>query len=205
MRRLANHRQIKGLLLCASWLPVVCGCAEPERIDSYRVPKSRVLEARHGVKPFGQTSRAPAADFHFTTPEGWEKGTASAFRKAAFVVSDGKEKVDITVSVVGGSILGNINRWCEQVGLETLTQSEMESQVESVRVDGRDGLYVELIGPGERARPEAIFGVIVPQGETAWFLKLRGDKGLAAREQKRFRTFVDSMRFGAAQGASDGK
>jgi len=133
----------------------------------------------------------------YETPKGWKPGRLTSGgsmaipRAAAFEVSDGSRKVEITVIALPPSgLLANINRWRGQVGLGPTTQTELNQDLRELQVDGNTGRYVELAGPRQ-----TILGVIVNRSGRAWFFKLTGDSQLAKREQKRFEAFVQSVKF----------
>jgi hypothetical protein len=60
---------------------------------------------------------------------------------------------------------------------------------------GVAGKFVELVAPEDASPRETILGVIAIRGDQSWFVKLKGDSKLAAREKERFETFVKSIRF----------
>jgi hypothetical protein len=45
----------------------------------------------------------------------------------------------------GGSILANVNRWRGQVGLDAVTQQQLEEQVERLDIDGNPAVLVNLV------------------------------------------------------------
>jgi len=141
-----------------------------------------------------ESVRAPLP-FDCQIPTGWVAGQAGQFQQAVYDVHDGDRKVTISISAVGGDLVENVNRWREQVQLSRLEATDLEKEMRKVKVDGHDGISVEAIGP-ETAKPrETILGVIVEAQGRQWFLKLRGDAELAAREKPNFEDFVQSIRF----------
>jgi hypothetical protein len=117
-------------------------------------------------------------------------------RKAAFLVSEGDQQVEITAidlsESAGQDVLGNVNRWRGQVGLPELTEQQMADNLTAMVIGGEPGTYVELSGPAG----ETILGAIVVHEGRGWFFKLKGDSELAERERERFRQFLNSVRFG---------
>jgi hypothetical protein len=133
--------------------------------------------------------------FTCEVPEGWKTAKAGTMQLAAFEVRDGNRKATITVSTAGGDLAANINRWRGQIQLDPLPEPELEKTTRKIEVDGNEALTVDLIGP-EKAEPrEAILGVIVEARGRQWFIKLKGDADLAAREKEHFNEFVQSIRF----------
>ena len=135
-----------------------------------------------------------APHLSFQTPAGWEDGQRSEMRKAAFVVQDGKEKVEITVMTAGGDLEANVERWRGQLQLPPAEPGEIAKLIASLDGAGLKWKYVNLAGP-ESAQPrEAILGAIAEAGGQTWFVKLKGNHDLAQREKPRFEAFVKSLK-----------
>jgi hypothetical protein len=118
-------------------------------------------------------------------------------RKAAFKVRDGQAEVEITVidlAAAAGEPLSNINRWREQVKLPAITAADLPKEARPVDFAGVAGMFVESVGPEGESPRETILGVIAVRGDRSWFVKLKGDAALAAREKQRFEAFVKSIR-----------
>ena len=84
----------------------------------------------------------------------------------------------MTVIALGpeaGSFLANVNRWRQQLQLEPITDAELPDQSKHLQVDGREGDYVELLGPEDRKPRKAMLAVMVKHGGKSWFIKLAGD------------------------------
>ncbi|MBI1901679.1 MAG: hypothetical protein HYS13_11295 [Planctomycetia bacterium] len=134
----------------------------------------------------------------FTKPDGWSEGQLTAMRKAAFVVQDGEQRIDVTViDLVAdvNALLPNVNRWRGEVGLPDIAEAELPGAVQKIEVDGKEAAYMELVGPSDSPRPLAILGVIQYRGGKAWFVKLKGDSALAQRERSNFQSFIRSLKF----------
>ena len=139
--------------------------------------------------------------FNSITPPGWLAGKPSSMRRASFLVEDGKQSVDISVTelpAVANNLLDNVNRWRGQVGLRPVTAAELKEtskKIEFGQFGGERGDYVELVGPPEPKPQKTLLGVIAFVGEKAWFVKLYGDAELAEREKANFEAFVRSIDF----------
>lgn len=140
-------------------------------------------------------SPRPSSDLKYDLPAGWAPSAGNAFSKAAFKVEDGGKSVEITVTSAGGDSRANINRWRGQIKLPPLESAELAKEIQPIKLGERTGEYVSLIGPADANPREAILGVIVADGGTSWFIKLKGDVALAEREKKNFEAFVQSLRF----------
>jgi hypothetical protein len=130
----------------------------------------------------------------FDVPDGWTEGDKEVTRmgvtlrhEAAFLVTDGEDRVEISVDRMpsGGTLLQNLPRWQAQIGLDT-----DPAETETLKIAGRDAEYVELTG-----QDQSILGAVVPGDGEAWYIKLKGANGLAKREKQNFRDFLQSIRF----------
>lgn len=134
------------------------------------------------------------ANLKYEVPAGWQEEPASGFRKASFKIHADGETGDVSVSdlaAAAGDLLPNVNRWRGQVGLEPMTQAEVEKQAETMDVGTRQGQYIEMIGD-----EKATLGVIVTTDDRAWFIKLTGEKKLVERQRENFKAFVHSLAIG---------
>jgi hypothetical protein len=150
-------------------------------------------------------SNSAPSDLTYEVPKDWSPGTMNAMRKAAFQVTDGDQKIEITIATAGGDLLANINRWRGQIGLEPTTQPELDQQMKKLKVGSSSGDYIELTGPADAPKPQSIYGVIVNHTGQTWFFKLVGDTALAQREKSNFESFVQSVKFNGAEGTSNGQ
>lgn len=185
---------------------------DPNRIDVTTVPFSvdgkpamlvRML-SRHAVvqdASKGPTDAAAAPTLTYDTPEGWKPGRMNRFRKAAFVVEDGKEQAETTVIPLRiSSLLDNVNRWRREVGLKDIQTEQLPKHTQQFMVDSIEGHYVQCVGA-----TRTVLGVLVEYGGQIWFITLKGDNALAKREQKHFEEFAGSIKFKKPDGAGDGK
>ena len=114
---------------------------------------------------------------------------------AKYEVREGDRELAITISTAGGNVAANVNRWREQVQLQRLDAATLTDELRKINVDGHDAVSVALVGPQQAQHREAILGTIVEAQGRQWFIKLKGDAELAARETEHFEQFVQSIRF----------
>lgn len=132
----------------------------------------------------------------FQTPEGWRPGPVTQFSVASFIAGEGDERVTITVSSASGEVLENVNRWRGQLQMPPIDQTTLESAATPLKIDGRSGISVELIGPAKGGEQQAIYGAIIDAAPPSkWFVKMTGDATIAFRERERFLAFVTSLKF----------
>ncbi|MGC3970208.1 MAG: hypothetical protein QM775_23630 [Pirellulales bacterium] len=148
------------------------------------------------LKPRSDAHQPTEGPVRFVAPGEWLATPPSQFNVAAFAVTDGGEKLRITVSEAQGDMLSNINRWrVQELSLPPIEADQLDSAVTKLKIDGREGDFVELIGSANPGPQQAIFAVVVPDGAgSSWFLKLKGDAPLAQRRRDQFSQFVHSFR-----------
>jgi hypothetical protein len=143
--------------------------------------------------------------FRYTAPDDWDPmpPNRQAGQQAAFRISDGKRTADMTVSIVGGTLEQNVNRWRDQVGLKELPDAEVRKSLQSIRVAGEPADYVDVAGP-EGPNRRRILGVILTREGRTWFFKLSGPAELVEKEKARFEQFMGSVRFDDGRGDEHG-
>lgn len=149
-----------------------------------------------GMPAIGGNTAMGGTSLQYDTPTGWTEVPPSGLRKAAFHVSDGDKRVEITViplSLAGGELLPNVNRWRGQVGLPEISQQEMEKTLKPIKTMGVEGKMVELVN-AEATPPRALLAVIATRPDLVWFIKLFGDADLAKREKANFEALVKSIK-----------
>ena len=140
-------------------------------------------------------------------PESWvRKRPAVDFILAEFSLprvegdaADGR----LTVSLMGGSVEGNVDRWRGQFGGKPQKESLDRVEIAGIEVTLADfsGTYVDERGPFAPVveRPDyRLLGAIIPLEGQLYFVKCYGpQKNMAARADE-FHAFVRSLRFSAS-------
>lgn len=202
----------------ARWAPIpLCtlifaACGSPDRVEITETrPKSEVnppvaveatSEERFGMARGGGMSPAdgtPQNPFHWDTPEGWQELPSTQMRLVNFQV-DGAEAYLSALPGRAGGAFANINRWREQMGLETITQEEM-AELPTRDVIGQQAVYVVMRGTytGMGAQPEpnsALIGAIFDVPQFTIFAKMVGPEDVVLEEEPNFNAFLDSLHFG---------
>ncbi len=151
--------------------------------------------AAGAAKPDASTSAA----IGFDVPDNWSEGQKVVSRggitirhEAAFQVSEGEDRVDISVDRMpgGGSLLQNAARWQAQIGLEPGDPAELAGAIESMKIGDRAAQYVQLVG-----QEQSVLGAVIVGDGESWYIKLKGASGLVDREKQRFKEFLQSIRF----------
>lgn len=151
-----------------------------------------------GQAPFaggGQTAQASGWDFDL--PDGWTKSAkTSRMVPVRLVKTDGDQEIQITMIEMPASVnewAPNVTRWAGQVGLGGLSEDDLKARTSELSVDGTQGQQIDLIDLDSESKQGAIAGMI-KLGDSAWFLKLSGDKQLASENRGDFDKFLESLK-----------
>jgi len=134
-----------------------------------------------------------------TPPESWDLATPFGPEKARFSISEGLiGSANVSMTVLqddGGGLLGNVNRWRGQLGLEPVEEGDLKDMLKPVETLGDDARLVDLTGTSKRSQlEERLIGVIAPQGELTWFYKLMGTPDLVEKSQEEFLDYLPDWR-----------
>ena len=132
-------------------------------------------------------------------PESWDLATPFGPEKARFSISEGLiGSANVSMTVLqgdGGGMLGNVNRWRGQLGLEPVEKNDLEDLLKPVEALGEEARLVDFTGTSKRSQlEERLIGVIAPQGELTWFYKLMGTPDLVEKSQEEFLDYLPDWR-----------
>ena len=125
----------------------------------------------------------------FDKPEEWTEAPPKQFQLARFLAKDGEHTAEIAVSQARGGRDANINRWRGQMGLNPLSPEELKQVGQPFEVGSKKGELIEIV-----VEDRALLGVMIPDGDQSWFIKLTGHAALAAKERSRFEAFAKSLK-----------
>jgi len=155
---------------------------------------AETAEAKAPVAP--PAAPEPAAPgLHLMAPEGWQEQPAGQMQVAKFSVAKEGGKADVSVSVFSsdtGGLLGNVNRWRRQLGLEDVDESGLQECVTTLggaHIDGAPGPVLADLSKDNRR----LLGAIVPREGQWWFYKMVGDAAVVNAEHDTFVQFVKSQ------------
>ena len=106
------------------------------------------LEAPFQAVLRGIRFAGPDAPANWTLPAGWKEEKGTGFRVATLKPPESALEIAVTrFDGKAGSVLANVNRWREELGLEALRESELATALTSEdvggvavqKVDGREG------------------------------------------------------------------
>lgn len=167
------------------------GCDRDDQIRVYSAPK----EAPPDVAQVSQTTLPSPADapITWTIPPGWVQDPPRQMRVASFRTSNEPVAAEVVVSRFAagnfGSILDNLNRWRNMVGLEPVDDAATHKP-EKATVAGKDAEIYDIAGKEKRLRV-----VMVPAGEQVWFFRLVGTTEAVGHELQSFNAFLQSVQF----------
>jgi hypothetical protein len=197
-----RNRLILALIFAAS----LAGCEASTETPAK--PATTAAEAT----PSGGPSHSPAVDqtdgklsldkLSFTVPEGWQsKPASSSFVLAEFVLSKAEgDDADgrLTVSVAGGTIEANIDRWRDQFGGKPEQASEEQKEINGLKVSLVDfaGEFNDQRGPFAPATKRAgyrMLAAVIPVDGELHFIKATGPRATIAAHADRFQQFIGSV------------
>jgi len=203
------HRSHAASLHGAFWFLAVlaialAGCQPAPQIARYTVPKPESIEtpAKEPRTSSGPPARPASAanprggDLTFDIPEGWrEIPPASSFTLRALEAVKDDQRIEVTISAVGGDLTQNMNRWRTQIGLPETSADEIKSALKPREINGLAGQFIEIHQPESAPDRQSILGYVVPEGEQTWFIKLRGSTALAEQEREHLEAFAQSLKW----------
>ena len=178
------------------WAAVYVDVKGPGKKINPMQPPMPMARQQAQPKVVGDPAAPKDLPFAYELPEGWKlDGKATQF--SIMNVTTGGARM--TVSSVGGSLPENISRWFGQAKLPA-TADDVKAGMKARNLGGRDGHTVELIG-----KEFAILGAAVPLDGQHLYFKLSGEPKAVETQKPAFERFLQSLRFGAGKGATDGK
>ncbi len=144
------------------------------------------LASRAGGTAPGEGHEAP---LHWETPAGWKELPPTDLRVGNFLISKGDKKVEVSIIPFPGKTgteLDNVNRWRGEIGLEPVGKSDGET----VAIGDQPGKIYDFTG-----RQMQTIAASLMRGETSWFFKMRGDKGIVSENKTAFIQLLKSIHF----------
>ena len=141
----------------------------------------------------------------FDAPGSWVESDGSSMRIASYEAPlEGFEPADFSITRFPGDAGGttaNVNRWRQQIGLRPWSDSQVNSNQETLEVGDLDFALFDLkpqTDSDKKTVKERILAGIVKYNGKSWFYKLRGDVFLVETQRNKFRQLVQSSRFEAS-------
>lgn len=132
-------------------------------------------------------------------PESWLALPSSQFRELNYRFGE-SGLGEVYVSLSGGTVEENVNRWERQFGREPLSSADLAA-METTAIAGSSGKWVEAAGNyaagmGQEARTGyALAGVIAEVGGKILTLKMVGPEAEVMKEKALLKEFAASLKF----------
>ena len=149
-------------------------------------------KAEMQILPGMQASADAGPDIVFSLPEGWTDAGSSGIRKANLRINDASGSAEITALSFPGNVggnLANVNRWCGQIELNTMSQAQLDSISEPITISYHGGTYLRLQGP----QKSILVGILPFHGST-WFFKMLGDNATVQANELAMKSFLNSIK-----------
>lgn len=175
--------------------PPVAGLDTASRLGLGADPHAGVpgMEGAFGAGGGGITQ----AKFAWDLPVGWVPLPPMPAVEAGFGVG-GDPDARMTLSLAGGDLADNVNRWRRQMGLGPASDVEIED-LPRRSVLGQEAVLVDLEGSFQGMRGQTLadarmLGLVVARSGQSVFLKLLGPAAVVEAERERFFAFAESLR-----------
>jgi hypothetical protein len=194
-------RRFVGLLLTVC----IAGCTDKPQAP---VPPAGTANEPAKVEPADESppvivdGKLKVNKLVFTIPSGWQfKPVSSGFVLAEFALpkADGDEADGrLTVSVAGGTVEANIERWRDQFGGKPEQASEEAKEINGLQVTLVDftGEFSDQRGPFAPATKRSghrMLAAVIPVDGELHFIKAVGPQPTMAAHQDRFHEFIASV------------
>ena len=192
---------------------MLAGCTDQRRPtqETTKIDKTTPVAAPHGLPQAVPQGTTPAADLGpevrladlvLTAPEGWvRKQPRTSFTLAEFglpAIEGDSQDARLTISVAGGGIAMNVNRWRGQFG------GSPDQQPKEIEIGGRKVTLVDFSGtdqgqhgvgaPQAQQEGQRMLGAIIPLGQRLGFIKCTGPEKTVAAYAEQFDAYVRSMK-----------
>lgn len=131
-------------------------------------------------------------------PENWLVLPAKQFRELNYKFGE-SGLGEVYVSITGGSILENVNRWLNQFGADAMSAQDLVD-AEKVMMAGEEGVWVEAngtygagMGGGDAKPGYGLAGVITVVDGKLITLKMIGPEDEVEAEKEALKAFAESM------------
>jgi hypothetical protein len=178
----------------------LAGCGDDEAPRPMELGRHREAPDRPVPPDAGTRERLglpPAAPVASVVPTGWTPQAPGSMRLLSYRIA-GSVPGDLSVSVASGTVLANVNRWRNQVGLEPLDEVALAA-LPRVTLLGSPAVRVEARGTyqGMQGDPQpdfAVLGLVSERGPQRLFVKLVGPAVLVDAQSRAFDEFVAGLR-----------
>lgn len=89
-------------------------------------------------------------EIDWSVPDGWRRRPGSATRFATFQIGPEANPIELTVVALGreaGSLLDNVNRWREQLGMPAISEPDLAALIRELKTDHFTATIVDITTP----------------------------------------------------------
>lgn len=167
--------------------PISLSPTSADRFEPPGTSKTESTEHVHGES-------AAKGGFTHTAGEGWTAKPKTQFRLINYALPAGGE---IYLSITGGGVLPNLNRWLGQFGQEKISENKL-TQMPTVKILGEEGVLVEVTGAyagmGQAKLDNmSLLGTLVEVSGQLISVKLIATPDEAKQQKAAFITFCESL------------
>lgn len=188
----------------ASWLELVGVMPRKPKAGSMPAGHPPIASGSNNTEPSTVPAGGPpqpqaASPLTYNQPSAWLPGRVGGMRKAAFQISEGDKRAEMTVIDLSSGASGitdvaaNVRRWAGQIGLQDTSDEQLEKLTHPVKIDGIDGHHTVLLSPNSDGK--GLLAAMAERDGKVWFFKLTGDRALVDKQQQAFTDFLKSVKF----------
>ncbi len=157
---------------------------------------------RFGRERSGGSTPEPASApaLAYDLPEGWVDAPPTAMRRVNVLIAGHPDgECFLTVIPGGGSLRQNIDRWCQQMGQNPISDDALQA-LPPVAILGAEGVRFEIDGTftdgfsGKVVEDARMAVHVLPIGDSTLFVKATGPRTLLQSESENLARFVTSLR-----------
>ncbi len=176
-------------------------------LEDFQMPVGSEQKLPAGHPPMGDTQNMPqggasaaGSSLTWQAPESWKRAGDKPMRLVTYSVgASGKSECYITIlSGAAGGVANNINRWREQMGIETALDAKAIEALPKITVLGKPAPLVEIEGnftgmDGQATNGYMLYGTVCDLGGETLFVKFVGPAADLKGEHDNFVAFCQSI------------
>ncbi len=195
-----------------------CGCLSnsgPPQYQNRVIPESAHpvlvdadLSQRFGARR-AQPESSPSPELSYELPEGWVELPVTSMRRMNLrIAGNPQTECYLTVFQGGGSLRDNVDRWCQQMGVEPIS-NEALAALPKANLLGMEGVRFEIDGDFDGGMSSSAVAdarmivYVLPLGGATVFLKATGPKDLLIAEADNLSQFVEGLSLSQATAAQN--
>ena len=182
---------IKKKITCFCLTIVVLSCDSSNHTRTYNLPKVKIND----FVPQGIKKTTEEAELIWEKPDSWIPSKGSSMRLASFSIPYSGGAGDLSVIQLGGrggGIESNVNRWRQQLDLESQSKIEIEKNI--INIEGKLGEY-HILKIINQKIDSAFLCAIIPTENHTIFVKLSLQPNGINEVEDDFISFCSSLNF----------